>query len=386
MKKIKLLTLLLVSLSLHAQNKLIVLPNIALLKDTSENRLLRTSLDNFLLLAQKPNEENSLVLESGKVETFILLDEINGIEKSARMKDDFFYKPYLTNVVPLENNQYLIQLSYIGVDNSIPYLRASFELVAHKAGATFQFASPLLRNTAGWKTAVVGNNTFHYRTTINQSTLKEFGKLTSFFDKKLQATGKRVDYYCCDDILELQKLVGVLYKSDYNGRSASVWSSSYRDQKLIVLGNKNETFNHFDPHDLFHDRLSLVVARNKINKPVDEGCAYLYGGSWGFSWKEIYIAFKDQVASNKNLNWKEVKDNPVYFKTGEYNNSADNIVNALLIQEIEKKKGFAGVWKLLNVGPVEKGHAQYYQTLEQLTGIAKDNYNEKVWALVNSMP
>ena len=337
-------------------------------------------------MAQKSNEENLLVLESQKVETFILLDEIHGIEKSTRFKDDFFFKPYLANIAPIESNRYLIQISYIGVDNSIPYLRASFELIAHKVGTTFYFASPLLRNTEGWKTTVVGNNTFHYQTTINQSKLKSFGKHTSSFDKKLNVTAKRVAYYCCDDMLELQKLVGVLYKSDYNGRSTSVWSASYQDQKLIVLGNKNATFNEFDPHDLFHDRLSLVVARNKVNKPVDEGCAYLYGGSWGLSWKEIYKAFKEQVASNKSLNWSDVKDNPVYFKTGEYNNSADNIVNALLIQEIENKNGFSGVWELLNIGPVEKGHEQYYKTLERLTGITKDNYNEKVWALVNRMP
>ncbi len=53
-------------------------------------------------------------------------------------------------------------------------------------------------------------------------------------------------------------------------------------------------------------------------------------------------------------------------------------------KKIEKKKGFSGVWKLLNVGPFEKGNEKYYQTLEKLTGITKANYNNNVWELINN--
>jgi hypothetical protein len=110
----------------------------------------------------------------------------------------------------------------------------------------------------------------------------------------------------------------------------------------------------------------------------------LYGGSWGLTWKEIFKAFKEQVASNKATSWTEVKDTPVYFVTKGYKNSADYIVNALLVKKIEKEKGFEGVWELMKVGPVEKGHEKYYQTLEKLTGITKANYDEKVWELINN--
>ncbi len=166
----------------------------------------------------------------------------------------------------------------------------------------------------------------------------------------------------------------------------SVWSSTFGDRKLIVFGNNNSNFTNFDPHDLWHDRLSLVIVRSKLNKPVDEGCAYIYGGSWGLTWKEIFKAFKEQIANNKNTSWTAIKETPISFKTGNYSNSADYIVNALLVQKIEKEKekGFAGVWELLNVGPFEKGNEKYYQTLEKLTGITKANYNDKIWELINS--
>ena len=78
-----------------------------------------------------------------------------------------------------------------------------------------------------------------------------------------------------------------------------------------------------------------------------------------------------------------MKEVPVFFKTGNFPNSADYIVNALIIQKIEKEKGFAGVWELLNCGKFEKGNENYYKALEKLTGITKANYNDKVWELIN---
>lgn len=378
--------LLLVSFCGIAQtNSLRLNPSIVLPKDSIESKALTTALNDFLLAAQKPNEENKLVLESEKIETFIQLDEINGIEKSGKFKDDYFYKPYLTNVVSLDGNKYLIQVAYLGTNENTAYLRASFEFIAHKSNNKFVFSSPLLRNTQNWKVEKVGNHIFHYQNTINKDNIKEYNSLTMVFDKKLKAKNNQiVDYYLCDNIIELEKLIGVDYKSDYNGRAESVWSSTLDERKLIVFGNKNSSFNEFDPHDLWHDRLSLVVARSKVNKPVDEGCAYLYGGSWGYTWKEIFKAFKEQIASDKNANWMEIKETPLSFKTGKFSNQADYIVNALIVKKIEKEKGFEGVWELLNVGAFEKGNEKYYQQLEKLTGITKANYNQKIWELINN--
>ena len=385
MKFIYTLTLIFATLFANTQtNSLLLNPNIILPKDSIQSKNLITSLNDFLLSAQKPNEENNFVFDNEKIETFIQLDEVKGIEKSTKYKNDFFYKPYLTNVVLLKDNNYLIQVSYIGTNENVAMLRASFEFIAHKLDNSFAFSSPLLINTKNWKVEKVGNNIFHYQNSINKEKVKEFNKLTSSFDLKLKSTNIITDYYFCDNSIELQKLIGVDYKSDYNGRLESVWSSSFGNRKLIVFGNNNVSFNEFDAHDLFHDRLSLVIPRSKVNKPVDEGCAYLYGGSWGLSWKEIFNEFKVQIASNKNTNWTEIKEVPISFKTGNYPNSADYIVNALLVKKIEKEKGFAGVWELLNVGPFEKGNEKYYQTLEKLTGITKANYNDKIWELINN--
>lgn len=358
--------------------------DIILPKDSTTRLILINALNGFLTSAQKPNEKNSYVYPNEKLETSILLDEMNEIEQSKKFKDNLFYKPYLTNVVPLPDSNYLIQLSYLGTHADSAFLAAGLELIAHRAGQSFLFSSPLAENTKKWKVKKIGNIIFHYQNTINKAKTKAFRKQSCAIDRKLKIKNKTTEYFCCDNLQQSANLAGIAYKAAYNGLAKGNFSALSGDKKLVVLGDGNASFDHFDPHDLFHDRLSLAIARTKVNKPVDEGCAYLYGGSWSLSWKEIFRAFKEQIAVNKNTSWSGLKETPVYFKTNGFKNSADYIVNALLVQKIEKEKGFTGVWELLTVGPYQKGNANYYSTLEKLTGITRENYNSKIWELVNS--
>ena len=386
MKKLFVVTLLFITHFAHSQsNPLIINQNIRLPKDSVEQLNLIKSLNGFLVASQKPNEENTFVLSTEKIETYILLDEFKGIEKSGRFKDDYFYKPYLTNLVSLPENQYLIQLSYIGVNEKTPLLVGTFEVTAHKTDDTFLFSSPLIRNTQNWKMSKVGNCIFHYKTTLNQAKVKEYEKMSVMLDKKLKSVDKITEFYGCEDFSELQKLIGVDYKLAYNGQSGNTFSSVLGDKKLIVSGRHNAHFDTFDPHDLWHDRLSLVIARRKVYKPVDEACAFVYGGSWGMTWEEIFKIFKAKVANDKNADWAGFKEKPLNFGESEEKDlMVDHIVNALIVKKLEKEKGFSAVWELLNCGKYEKGNENYYKSLEKLTGITKSNYNEKVWELINN--
>ncbi|WP_420583427.1 hypothetical protein, partial [Reichenbachiella sp.] len=146
----------------------------------------------------------------------------------------------------------------------------------------------------------------------------------------------------------------------------------------------NATFDHLDEHDLWHDRLSLKISRRKVNKPIDEACAYLYGGSWGLSWEEIFDQFYEKVASNKKTDWTSLKEEPLNFAaTRAEHLMADYVVNALIVQQIENEKGFDGVWDFLNCGPFEKGNTNYYAALEKLTGISQKDYNKAIWKLID---
>lgn len=386
MKNLFTILFVLFSFSSFAQNNPLQISKvIAMPKDSIESKKLILSLNNLLTAKEKSNEENTFVWKNENVETYILLDEMNGVEKSGKNKDAFFFKPYLTNIVKLNDLEYYIQLSYIGINENVPMLRASFELIAHKENDDFKFSSTLIRNTSSWKTMKVNNCIFHYKTTINTATAKNYGKAVAAFDKKLNTKNQQTDIYFSQDLPELLKIIGAEYKLDYNSRSTSTFSSKSDNRLLIVKGDNDTKFDNFDLHDLWHERLKNVVSSKIINKPVDEGCAYLYGGSWGISWKTIFKTFKEKVANDKQKNWLENYgkfDN--FGETKETHLMAEYVINALIVQKIEKEKGFASVLEFVSCGKYNKENDNYFQSLEKLTGINKANFNQSVWELINA--
>jgi hypothetical protein len=385
LKKIILLVSLHLGLAAFAQtNPLIVPANVALPKDTLIANHLLKSLNGFLSQKESPNKENVFVLKEDLLETSILLDEMKGIEKSGKFKDDNFYKGYLTNVVQTDKSNFIIQFSYIGVNENAPILMASFEILAKYIDDKFYFLSPLQRNTLSWQTKKIGNCVFHYKKELNTKVATEYVNDIAFFDKKLNAPQNNIVWYGCNDMPEVMQSIGVLYKLEYNGRSVSTINANENKTTLLVNGTYNTGFNSFDPHDLWHERVRNALPKNTINKPVDEGCAYLYGGSWGISWQQILKTFKEKVASNPDTDWLGLFDGKQlnFGVSMEKHLIADYVVNALIVEKIEKEKGFPAVIELLSCGKYEKTNANYFKILEKLTGINRGNFNENVWALI----
>ncbi len=149
-KSLCLVSMTIVITSYGQKNTLIVSDNIALPRDTIVKEQLLTSLNGFLFQITKPNKENSFVLNSDLLETSVLLDEMKDLGNNNKLKEDNFYKAYLTNATQLNDTNFLIQLSYIGVNEGSPILRASFTLIAKKGGTQFYFYSPLKQNTTSW--------------------------------------------------------------------------------------------------------------------------------------------------------------------------------------------------------------------------------------------
>jgi len=382
--KIRILTLglLLVSLIANAQTKIFIPRYVKMPKDSLVKSQIITDLNNFLTETQKENSLNKYVLPSQKVETYILVDEFKGVEKSRG--SEHFFKPYLNNVVKIDSNRYLVQISHIGIKDSIPYLKTMFNLIAHHKNNSFLFSSPLIENSKRWKTKIIKNFTFKYKDTLNIEKSLKYVSLANEFDKKLKSNNKKTILYCAKNRTELLRLIGVEYKLDYNGRSSGAFSALNENEQLIILGNDNEKFDDFDPHDLWHDRLSLVISRRKVNKHVDEACAYFYGGSWGLSWNEIFNLFMQRVVSDKkDIDWMYYKENRSNFADTQAEHlMVDYVVTALIVKKIERKKGFEGVWRLLNSGKYEKGNEKYFKALDEIIGVNKKNYNKEVWKLI----
>lgn len=374
------------SLIACAQTKILkVAPYIQLPADTVEAELLLNAFEAFLTEAQSSDEKNAYILENQFAETVILLDEVKNVSKSGKFQSDDFYKPYLTNIIRLNENTLEMHVSYLGVHENEAFLRASFEFIAHKKENQFYFSSSLKRNTEHWKTYRFGNAVFHYRHSINKKKAKEVYRLSAGFEQKLNSKAVPTEYYCCDNLQEVCMLMGATYKYEYLGKTKSVFTTTSGGKRLILLGNENATFENFDPHDLWHDCLSVVISRKDVNKSVDEACAYLYGGSWGLSWNEIWKLFLERVATNREMDWLHIKEKALNFADSKQEHlMADYVVTALIVDKVESERGFSGVWELLTSSKSGEGNEAYYRKLEELTGISKANYNEKIWELIDS--
>jgi len=351
------------------------------LRDTVIKNQLISSLNGFLSEKDSPNKDNKYVLKEDLLETSALLDEMKGMEQSSRYNDKTFYKCHLTNVVKLEGENYIIQFSYIGIGEGTPLLRASFRLIARNMNGQFYFSSPLKQNTQYWKSRRLANITFHYKDTLNRKDAELYFKTVSYYDRKLKAPASSVEFYYCDNFSEAQQLLGIDYKSDYNGIKTDILSSHENNVSMILDGGSSYS-HRFDPHDLWHERLRTVMNADIINRPVDEGCAYLYGGSWGFTWREVLFKFKQYANDHPDADWLSLYTETKNFADGDKSMKIAYALNALIAQKIEKEKGFAAVMELLGCGKRETGDDNYFKALEKQTGITKVNFNTAMWELV----
>lgn len=368
-------------LTINAQNSsLKINSNIEMPRDSLESKVLLLSVNNFLSSILE-NDKNNTASFTQNIETQLLIDEIIDVQKSEEFQDDTFYKPYLTSIIPLENNNYEVHLAYIGIKDDTAILKANFVLIAYKKEDTFIITSPLKRNTKHWKTKKIESSVFHYPFELDLEKAQHFHNLSSFFDKQLKNNDRETHYYLCSDDMDPLQLFGVEYKLDYNGYELNGrWETSYGNKDIFLLSASK--FYNYPHHDIWHFRLGRVISRREVHRRVDCHIATLYGGIWGISWEELFPMFTEKYATSKNVDWLEHKENKTHFITQERRkNYTDDFIGALLIKKIMQEKGFEGVWQLLNTKRTND-EIEYFSVLEQLTGITKKNYNKEVTTLI----
>ena len=357
----------------------IKLPDSSLIKTS-----LLPALNGFIIELERPYKENQYVDQSVLPETSALMDELKNMDKNEKTHEKAFYKCTLNNAVKIDEGKYLIQISYLGINDGYPVLKASFRLIAIKNGDSYIFKSPLKENTLNWKSKTIDNLTYFYKTESNTANAKQYQKTVALYDKKLGANSLPIDFYYCDNFTEAQRILGIDYKADYVGMKYNNFTSFENGHNLMVNG-WNDSTHRFDPHDLWHERLSNVMKSAIINRPVDEGCAYLYGGSWGFTWPQVLEKFKIYLQKNPNPNWLVLYTENKNFEDGPKVMKISYMLNALLVNKIEKEKGFAPVLQLLACGPREKGDENYFNTLQKIAGIKKEDFNKIVNELVSQL-
>lgn len=370
----------------HAQSRLPVAANIRLPKDSVRQEKVLAALSAFLTTLDERNNDHPMIDNHDKAQTLDLLDEFRGVRKSSQHHSDSFYSPCLTNIVARNDSTWFLQLAYCGIDKGSVLTRAVFNLVAHiPAGGPVTFSSPISDNTKHWQQTRIGHINFHHKSRLNTAKAKALVRYIDQYDTKLGNTVGNTEYYCCDNGIEVLYILGISYESDHTGRRHLTLSSAYGSTSVVVSSEGGDGYSAFDPHDLWHARLRKVMKSEQINRPVDEGCAYLYGGSWGLSWKDIYRQFLETYGKDTSANWLEL-----YGKFQNFGKSESEplnvpyVINALIINKLEKEKGFAAVKELLACGKYEKSNDNYFAALNRLLGINRENFNAEVWKLIKN--
>ncbi|MDR2027439.1 MAG: hypothetical protein LBQ01_07770 [Prevotellaceae bacterium] len=385
MKKILVITFLFATFVANTQtNRLTVNPEVRLPKDSVESVQLVAALNDFLESIPHGNTEK-WILPAEKLETELLIDEMKGMDK----KDSINFKPYLINVEALADMEaYSVQVSYMGIHNDAPVLRAIFELIVHKTGDGFRFSSPLLRNTKGWFKKEIDYLTYYYQDTVAENAIGQWASAIIEYNKKLNSNSPIVIYVCddCNDMTCMLRLVGINYLMDVNGLKWLATNYIVKGKEFAIYTRRLSHQLKADTHDLFHGRANAVIPQETRSHYMICGCATVYAGSWGYSWEEIRKMFKTGMSYDKKTDWLKLYFERYNFgEDPKYPLQITQFINALIIQKVEKEQGFPAVMELLASGNMYNDRENFFRILEKVTGINEKNFNKEVGKLVQNI-
>lgn len=356
-------------------------PGLRFPADTAAARSLLQHLDSFLKHVDMPPERNAYILPEELDATAVLIDEMKLLEQQEQTGVAHYYKARLTNISRLPGNCYQLQLAYMNGKSDTPFLKASVRLMAAGTKEGFRFYAPLRRQCRNWPRRTEGDVTFIYRDRIDTLKMAYYSYYDKFFGQKFGAP-RHTEFYCCPDLPEAMQLIGIDNQSDYNGITYGTVSAHTGNRSIIVNGSLRTDFSNFDPHDMWHAKLRQYVPPGQVNKAVDEGCAFLYAGSWGMSWEMITDSFRAYSRLHPRADWLQLYMDGTNFKDGDQALKISYYLNALIIRKLEKEKGFHAVKDLLTCGPYEKSHDNYFRSLERIAGIRRQDFNKKMNELV----
>ena len=382
MKKIlfaAVLTLSAATLFAQGAAMLVVPHGLRLPRDSATRVGLLASLEGWLGQRSKPDSVNVYLSQDAATSAF--MDELRSIDWYNRRDSMGVCRCYLGNVVSLDSLRCLVQLNYMEVRKDTPVLRACCTVMARRGDDNrWLMSSILAENTVNWKTKAIGNCVFHYKTAFNEKKASAFVERIASYDTQLHTGPVSLDYYICDNLAEAMHVAGEDYRSDYNGLAYEELSGDQGNHTVVVSGWKLiDGFNDWDTHDWWHGRLHRVVPVSTINRPVDEGMAYLYGGSWRvYTWKDVLSRFKDYAAAHPDADWLALYKSGVDYVAEAHNLKISYVINALIVQRI----GFDAALPLLTCGPKQEGDANYFAALKQVVSVDEAGFNAYVAGLI----
>jgi len=289
-----------------------------------------------------------------------------------------YYHAQLINLYPVEDNQYLLTLSYQKGEETGRILT----FLAHNREGNIIFANPLRYNTKFWKTKTIGTITYYYPDTIDTQRAELFDQKNKMIAQKLNLPVREWDLYMCRNFQEVLQLQGYVYDYYRNG----VYNSGYiMDPKTLFSCMNDEDFSH----DVLHIYASQIRPRPQRNVNGECGLAYYWGNAYHLGkdakspeLTELIPVLQDYLLSHKGVSLLELLEKSPNV-LAEYGYAwpihVNKVVSGVVCREIEKQKGTEGIIELLKCG---RGNDNFLKATDKLIGINRDNFDKEVYKLI----
>ena len=319
-----------------------------------------------------------------------VLEELSYYENKGKDSTQYITRE-LINYNPLAKNKMTLQLASYLEDSTNKELISIWNLIAHRTDTGYTFSSPIDYYTHHWKTQKVGNIYYHFRDSIQLERAIIFADKNKDFSTKFKKPEQEIHFYMTPNYQEILKLIGIDYCKNAIGKIRDGWG--------VVGGNiifsimNNEDFSH----DLFHFYAGTKHERKSRNWVTEEGVAYSWGNAYYTTksgemadQKELVQIFKAHQAKNSDFNLLDLFENNFYDdESGIYDHMAPDfkvgrLLCSLICDAVEEKHGMEGLNQLIACGSEPDRFTAFFKTTNELIGLNKVNFNDKVQTLLNN--
>lgn len=326
-------------------------------------------LDGFLQHKRAPADQNPFVhadyakAEPGAFINFGYPEVENG--------EDDFYKPTVLALLPVvKGQQYVIKIAYQGVtDDKQAKLSLIGTLLAQKKDGKFYIYNAYDYGTRNWNHKKVGSINYIYPDKFDHAKARQMDKISHELARKFDTPVLNITYYRCDDIEQLLKMMGFDYIPNMyismNGGFAQPWNN------IVLAGNNSELYVHEVTHFYTDKKFAGHI------RIMSEGYSTYTGGSGGLTLNQLAEQVKAYIIQNPQADLLKTYTDFVRMDESYIFTYA---VSGLICRDVETHYGFDKIKELFKAHSDE----EYFKTLENITGISKQQFPAYVKHLVNA--
>ena len=350
-----------------------------------KKEILIQSLDS-LFDQIKENRLDEQFISSNKASfTFSFLSEVQSYEINKDSLHQTKKDKQLINFYPIGNDAFNLDFSILNPSEKGYVVFYFLSLIANDEGSKFTFESPLDYRTRYWKSEKIGNITYHFRDSIQINRARLFDKKNTAIADKFGLEPDEFDFYMIDNYQEYLNLIGINYNVYENGKYRTGNGVSFNTIFSIM---NNEDFSH----DIFHYYSGQINKRENRNWITEEGIAYLWGNAYYtdksgemIEMDQMVSILKNHLYENPNTSLLSLfEDKPKIFNSLASEISVRSVLSAIIANEVEHKLGTEGIMELINAGGGKELVKKYLAVTDKLIGINKENFDAKVYELINN--